>query len=288
MDDSIEHTAVSDHDIVNPLVMTSSAGGGGGDRRRTLSLLRAPSAHGDSVKADEDEADDVFMNIMTPGYLMSYEGIAKSLSEMNPLLSMHAEKLNIFVKVMYADKPNESRNTTLRALLFDVLNNSMKLDKLFGKKKGKRSSEGSIQPPIIPVLQPPQDQRKLIPELKQRDLRRLESHYNSKEEPYILIRRHAILLSMGPLIRAVIQADKLFLIVHEEAGNAEVLNQLERHIDGWLKVPPSHTDFPSVDLPNPHSSVASKLSTQAAESLAQVLPFDCRAYEVDIISQFTM
>jgi hypothetical protein len=93
-------------------------------RRTSLSSLHESAT-------DDEGNDELTANLLSQGYLRSYEGIAKSLSQMNPLLSMHIEKLNILVKIMYAEKANESRNTTLRALLLDILNNSMKVDKLF-------------------------------------------------------------------------------------------------------------------------------------------------------------
>lgn len=79
---------------------------------------------------------------------------------------------------------------------------------------------------------------KFVTELRQRDLRRLE-RIGLREEPYILIRRHAVVMSMGPLVRAIIQADRLILIVHQDAGNQLALDQLERHIDGNNYIPPS-------------------------------------------------
>lgn len=210
-----------------------------------------------------DTADDLLESVSTPAYLLSYEGIAKSLAEMNPILSMQAEKLNISVKVMYADKPNEDKSMTTRALLVDVLDATARYDRSHAKKKPKHPSDAPLGPAA--------DARKGIAELKQRDLRRLENNYNSKEEPYILVRRHAVLLSMGSLVRAVIQADRLLLIVHQDAGNKEMLHQLERHINGWLKVLPQQ---PLADWAK-HSTMASA----NMEALAQALPFDCRAYE---------
>lgn len=62
------------------------------------------------------------------------------------------------------------------------------------------------------------DHRDTIPELKLRDLRRLDNHFNHHEEPYILIRRHCVLISLGPHIRAIVQAERLMMLVFNEGG----------------------------------------------------------------------
>jgi hypothetical protein len=68
-----------------------------------------------------------------------------------------------------------------------------------------------------------------IREIHLHDLRHLEHQFNPHEEPTILIRRHAILISLNPL-RAVITADKLMLIVPNGADS--LLYMLHEHMHG--------------------------------------------------------
>jgi hypothetical protein len=70
-------------------------------------------------------------------------------------------------------------------------------------------------------LQQKNDHRDTIPELKLRDLRRLDNHFNHHEEPYILIRRHCVLLSLGPHIRAIVQAERLLVLVFNDGEAAD-------------------------------------------------------------------
>lgn len=97
------------------------------------------------------------------------------------------------------------------------------------------------------------NERGFILPLRQRDLRRLEANtYNTavlnnsssgnnftsilpEQDPYILIRKHVVLFSFGELVSAVVQAERLILIVHHQAYGAEAaLEQLERHISGTI------------------------------------------------------
>ncbi len=60
-----------------------------------------------------------------------------------------------------------------------------------------------------------------------RDLRRLDNHFSHHEEPYILIRRHCVLISLGPHIRAIVQAEKLMILVFDLKDKAvEILEKL--------------------------------------------------------------
>ena len=67
--------------------------------------------------------------------------------------------------------------------------------------------------------------REVIPELKIRDLRQLESHFNHHEEPYVLIRKHCVLISLGPHVRVIVQSKRLLILVHqdEEEGQSQTL-----------------------------------------------------------------
>lgn len=75
------------------------------------------------------EDEEVVEEALQPAYFTTYEGLAKSLSEMEPILSLYGDKLNIGVKIMYADKQNQTRMISTRALLVDVLDSTVRLDR---------------------------------------------------------------------------------------------------------------------------------------------------------------
>eukprot|EP01034_Spumella_vulgaris_P036986 gene36986-45622_t len=123
------------------------------------------------------------------------------------------------------------------------------------------------------------DHRDTIPELKLRDLRRLDNHFNHHEEPYILIRRHCVLISLGPHIRAIVQAERLLMLVFNDGGGegvegVEGVRILELLEDVITKLMPTAT--PEFFR---HSTSANSFDKSAyAESLA--IPFEARAYGV--------
>ena len=69
-------------------------------------------------------------------------------------------------------------------------------------------------------------------EVQYHDLRHLETQFNVHEEPTILIRRHAILISLNPL-RAIITANKILLIVPK--GADALLYLLHDHMHGMVE-----------------------------------------------------
>jgi hypothetical protein len=72
-------------------------------------------------------------------------------------------------------------------------------------------------------------QKRQIHEINLHDLRHLEYQLSPHEEPKILIRRHAVLVSLNPL-RAVVLADKMLLIVPD--GAETLLSMLYNYIKG--------------------------------------------------------
>lgn len=68
--------------------------------------------------------------------------------------------------------------------------------------------------------------RDAIPELKLRDLRQLDSHYNNHEEPRLLVRRHCVLISLGPHIRVIVQSKRLMILVHQEGDESDQTHTL--------------------------------------------------------------
>jgi hypothetical protein len=88
------------------------------------------------------------------------------------------------------------------------------------------------------------DKRDFIQHLRSRDIRRLETRYNmigngatanNEHSPYIMIRRHCVVLCLGSFIRAIIQANRFILVVQQDVGNEAMLNQLEGNIKELLR-----------------------------------------------------
>lgn len=88
------------------------------------------------------------------------------------------------------------------------------------------------------------DKRDFIQDLRSRDIRRLETRYsmiggsadaNNEQNPYLLIRRHCVVLCLGSFIRAIIQANRFILVVQQDVGNEAMLNQLEESIKELLR-----------------------------------------------------
>lgn len=102
----------------------------------------------------------------------------------------------------------------------------------------------------------------LAGQLQYRDLRRLEYEFTPQEDPTVLVRRHAVLVSLDPL-RAVILADRLILIVPDGADN--LIELLTKQMQAWVSEarPSEHQASPNTDV---------------AEA-DKPLPFEMRAYE---------
>ncbi len=87
------------------------------------------------------------------------------------------------------------------------------------------------------------DKREFIQDLRSRDIRRLETRYNvtgtnntnNEQSPYLLIRRHCVVLCLGSFIRAIVQSNRFILVVQQDVGNEAMLNQLEASIREMLR-----------------------------------------------------
>lgn len=55
-----------------------------------------------------------------------------------------------------------------------------------------------------------------VPELQIRDLRQLDTHFDHQEEPYVLVRRHCVLISLGPQLRVIVQSKRLLILAHQD------------------------------------------------------------------------
>lgn len=77
--------------------------------------------------------------------------------------------------------------------------------------------------------------RDIMPELKIRDLRQLNNRFSQHEEPYVLIRRHCVLMSLGPHVRVIVQSRRLIILVRQDDGddmNQTLLTTLSNTIQG--------------------------------------------------------
>lgn len=80
--------------------------------------------------------------------------------------------------------------------------------------------------------------RDIMPELKIRDLRQLNNRFSQHEEPYVLIRRHCVLMSLGPHVRVIVQSKRLMILVRQDDGddmNQTLLTTLSDTIQDLLK-----------------------------------------------------
>ena len=75
------------------------------------------------------------------------------------------------------------------------------------------------------------DFKRSVSEIQYHDLRYLENQFHSHEEPTVLVRKHAVLISLNPL-RAIVTADRMILIVPDGADS--LLYMLHDYMHGKL------------------------------------------------------
>ena len=73
------------------------------------------------------------------------------------------------------------------------------------------------------------DFKKSVSEIQYHDLRYLENQFHTHEEPTVLVRKHAVLISLNPL-RAIVTADRMILIVPDGADS--LLHMLHDYMHG--------------------------------------------------------
>jgi predicted DNA binding CopG/RHH family protein len=76
------------------------------------------------------------------------------------------------------------------------------------------------------------DSHKNVSEIQYHDLRYLENQFHTHEEPTVLVRKHAVLISLNPL-RAIITADRMMLIVPDGADS--LLYMLHDYMHGIVE-----------------------------------------------------
>jgi hypothetical protein len=84
----------------------------------------------------------------------------------------------------------------------------------------------------IIITCPPHYSNRDVKELNYNDLRYLENQFHTHEEPLILVRKHAVLVSLNPL-RAVVTADKLILVA--PSGAESLLYVLHDYMRGIIE-----------------------------------------------------
>ena len=83
------------------------------------------------------------------------------------------------------------------------------------------------------------DNRKNVSEIQYHDLRYLENQFHTHEEPTVLVRKHAVLISLNPL-RAIVTADRMILIVPDGADSLlYLLHDYMHGMEGHCSVRPA-------------------------------------------------
>eukprot|EP01035_Chromulina_nebulosa_P018929 gene18929-24736_t len=159
------------------------------------------------LKKLADKQQTVLVVEITPNSDTTY----KQLSLRDLLAYINKEAVTI-------DASNSKPNGTINP---STTNSNSSLEELINEDNRLRSSV--------------YDRRKesVVGLLKHRDLRRLEFQFNPLGEPTILVRRHAVLISLDPL-RCIVMADKLILIIPD--GLDSVLQILGDHLNAWNDV----------------------------------------------------
>lgn len=111
------------------------------------------------------------------------------------------------------------RQISLRDLLINIQTELMELEGEKGKKRttSKNGDDGGVE--------------YLVPEIKARDLRRLEYSFGLLEEPTVMVRRHVVLLSFDPY-RVIVLSNRIIVIV-PQGGSDSLLNNFRDSLQSW-------------------------------------------------------
>lgn len=136
-------------------------------------------------------------------------------------------KTNIYMLEISQRGDKEHKYLTLRDLLIYI-------NKIANKYNMKSTSNARLSPLVeddksVNSNSVPSEGARLQL-IQHRDLRRLEYQFNPLGEPIVLVRRHAVIVSLDPL-RAVIMADRMMLIIPSE-GFEHVLDLLYKIMEG--------------------------------------------------------
>jgi hypothetical protein len=222
----------------------------------TESVLRPPQLHetwspsrdndeyeGNHLSQDEDRLEDI---IKLPGKRDSFVAMkeedkmdmSKSLSTLNPFTQKRHSDQQIFVYMREVLATGEV-NTIQRSLwelledvntLADHLNSgdSSSLGKSFSSFT--TNQRGEISHRIMRSYD--ESSASTAVPLRLRDLRRLDFETNPSEEPSILVRRHALVVTADP-IRAVVMSSRVVVIV-PPGGMDSILDILSKYILGEM------------------------------------------------------
>eukprot|EP01041_Mallomonas_annulata_P009201 gene9201-19079_t len=180
--------------------------------------------------------------------------VADSLSKVNPFTRLHAVEMVTMIQIT-ADGHSEHRTLTTKSLFHEINKETADIDRHAGLSfndhasdhfhsghvsiddlKGKSNTSYSGKLPVSMT-------KVAGTRLGIRDLRVLESSSN-KDEPAVLVRRHVVVIALGP-IRSVIMAKKLILVSSPES--ASLLSTVEDHMKEWS--PESIVDGVRVTVP---------------------------------------
>lgn len=162
--------------------------------------------------------------------------VSQSVSHMNPFLARRVnEKQQLVVmREVLASGEITSLEISLRQLLGCVNHVADSIDakatdglelKSFGS-----SSTYSLNKLNVSEKSEKTDKLSATMNLRVRDLRRLDFHFNPIEEPSIWVRKHAVMFSVDP-IRAIIMGTRIVIVV-PPGGMDQILDILERYMRG--------------------------------------------------------
>jgi len=232
------------------------------------SPLRSGSKEIRNYAGDDEEAEEFYNDLEGAE---DEDGLDAALESPVPYLErrmMYKQHVVLMLELRY-DGTSKYKHMTLRTLLSKINNEVSLMDKILGSRRPLDSNlsqryakafDSRPQAPLVsaedllansgPSPSPSSsedkdgkdDTKKPLSAagfLRHRDLRRLEYYYNMHEEPSILVRRHAVVVSLDP-IRCVVMANKMIVIVPDGADH--VLELLQKHISSWTDMQQRDTE----------------------------------------------
>ena len=164
--------------------------------------------------------------------------VSQSVSHMNPFLARRVNEKQqlVMMREVLASGDIASFEISLRQLLGCVNHVADSIDakatdglelKSFGS-----SSSNLLNKLNVSGKSEKSDKLSATMNLRVRDLRRLDFHFNPIEEPSIWVRKHAVMFSVDP-IRAIIMGTRIVIVV-PPGGMDQILDILERYMRGAI------------------------------------------------------
>lgn len=207
----------------------------------TISKRRMSEIRLGSVRSMTPEDVDLNQIVIRSNSVFSQHDVhqvSQSVSHMNPFLARRVnEKQQLVVmREVLASGEITSLEISLRQLLGCVNHVADSIDakatdgvelKSFGS-----SSTNSLNKLNVSDKSEKGDRLSATMNLRVRDLRRLDFHFNPIEEPSIWVRKHAVMFSVDP-IRAIIMGTRIVIVV-PPGGMDQILDILERYMRGKI------------------------------------------------------